>query len=135
MIMLITLCYLGCVYLAFKVIKIKLNTISIAVSALIGVFILGGIVIGWKFSAPMTQRMTVNRPIVQLIASQNTKEIIKKIHVKREQQVKKGDILYEVDSTPFQYKVDQRTAELAEAEKKVQALEAEVTCCHFRRLN
>ena len=114
MITLIALCYLGCVYAAFKVIKIKLTTISIAVAALIGVFILSGIVIGWKFSAPMTQQMTVNRPVVPLVASQNTKEVIKKIHVKQDQPVKKGDLLYEVESAPFQYTVDQRTAQLAD---------------------
>ena len=126
MIMLITLCYLGCVYLAFKVIKLKVNPVSIAVAALIGVFLLGGIVIGWKFSAPMTERMTVNRPVVPLVASQNTKELIKKVHVEMDQPVKKGDLLYEVDPTPFQYAVDQRTAQLEEAQQKILALEAAV---------
>ena len=126
MLVIITLIYLGCVYAAFKVIKLKVNPVSVAASALIGVIVLGGVVIGWKFSAPMTQKMTVTRPVIPLLASQNTKEAIKKIHVKREQPVHKGDLLYEVETAPFQYTVEQRTAELEQARKNLDALEASV---------
>lgn len=126
MILVLTLCYLACVYAAFKVIKLKVNPVSVAVAALIGVFMLGGVVIGWKFSAPITEKMTVNRFVVPLVSSQNTKEVIKKVHVKRDQTVKKGDLLYEVETAPFQYAVDQRTAELEEAKQNIQALEAAV---------
>lgn len=124
MIMLIMLCYLGCVFLAFKVIKLKVNVVSVAVATVIGVLVLGGILIGWKFSAPISERMTVTRPVIPLLASQNTKELITKIHVKMEQPVKKGELLYEVDSTPFKNAVDQRAAQVEEASRQVQALEA-----------
>jgi multidrug resistance efflux pump len=126
MIILIMLIYLGCVYAAFKYIKIKVNPVSIAAAALIGVVVLSGILIGWKFSAPITEKMTVNRPVIPLSSSQNTKEVIKKVHVTREQPVKKGDLLYEVETAPFQFSVDQAAAELESAKKKIDALEAEL---------
>ena len=132
MIMIITLIYLSCVYAAFKVIKIKVNPVSVAAAALIGVIVLGGVVVGWKFSAPMTQKMTVIRPVIPLLASQNTKETIKKIHVKREQPVNKGDLLYEVETAPFQYTVEQRTAELEQARKNLDALEASVVAAESK---
>jgi multidrug resistance efflux pump len=122
MILLITLCYLALVLIAFKVVKIRPTPVSIAVAVLVGVFVLGGIVIAWKFSAPMTPRMTVNRPVVPLVASQNTKEVIKKVHVKVDQPVKKGDLLYEVETAPFQYRVDQAQATVVAARKKLAAL-------------
>jgi multidrug resistance efflux pump len=132
MILILTLCYIGCVYAAFKVIKLKVNPVSVAVAVVIGVLLLGGVVIAWKFSAPITGKMTVTRAIVPLLGSQNSKEVIKKIHVSREQPVKKGDLLYEVEKAPFQYTVDQRTAELAEARRNIEALEAAVNAATSR---
>ena len=124
MIILITMCYIGCVYVAFKVIKIKLNEISIAVASLVGVFILGGIIIAWNFSAPTTQQMTVTRHVIPILASQNTKELIKKIHVKIDQPVKKGDLLFEVETATFQDTVDQSTAWVEESKNNILSLEA-----------
>ena len=126
MIIIITLIYLGCVYTAFKVIKIEVNPVSVAVSVVIGILVLGGIVIAWKFTAPITDKVTVTRAVIPLLSSQNTKELIKKIHVDRHQMVKKGDLLYEVETTPFQYAVDQNTAKLEEAKQNIAALEAAV---------
>jgi len=132
MIMIITLCYLGCVYAAFKVIGLKVNPVSVAVAAVIGVLVMGAIIIGWKFSAPITQKMTVYRPVVPILASQNTKEVITKIHVERDQQVKKGDVLFEVEKTPFQLAVDQRNAQLAEGRQNIEALEAAIATAASR---
>lgn len=132
MIMIITLCYLGCVYAAFKVIGLKVNPVSVAVAAVIGVVVMGGIIIGWKFSAPLTQQMTVYRPVVPILASLNTKEQIKKIHVKLEQPVKKGDLLFEVEKAPFQLAVNQRIAQLVEDKRNIQALEAAVATAASR---
>jgi len=126
MLTIILLGYIGCVYAAFKLIKIKVSPVSVAVSVVLGIFVLGGIVIAWKFGAPITDKMTVNRPVVPLSASQNTKELIKKVHVKQHQPVKKGDLLYELETAPFQYSVDQRAAQLEEAKQQIQVLEAAV---------
>jgi multidrug resistance efflux pump len=126
MITVIAIFYLGCVFLAFKVIKLKVSPFSVAVATLIGVFLLTGIVIGWKFSAPISEQITVTRPVIPLVASQNTKEVIKKIHAKQDQHVKKGDILYEVETTPFQYAVDKSTAQVESAKENIRVLEAAV---------
>ena len=124
MIILITMCYISCVYVAFKVIKIKLTAISIAIASLVGVFILGGIIIAWNFSAPTTQQMTVTRHVVPILASLNTKELIKKIHAKQDQPVKKGDLLFEVETSPFQDTVDQSVAWVEESKNNILSLEA-----------
>ena len=126
MIVVITICYLGCVFLAFKVIKIKVSAVSVAVAALIGVIVLGGVVIGWKFSAPMTGRMTVKRNVVPLLAAVDSKQLISKIHVPQNQPVKKGTPLYEYDTRPNQYALEQLTAQLAASQEKISELEASV---------
>jgi membrane fusion protein (multidrug efflux system) len=124
MITIITICYIGLVYAAFKVIKIKVTAASVAVATVIGVLILGGILIGWTQSAPITQQMVVYRPVIPVLSSQNSKGAIKKIYVKTDQPVKKGDPLYEVESAPFQHTLDQKMAQLAESKNKIRELEA-----------
>jgi hypothetical protein len=42
------ICYVGFVYAALKVINTRVSPISVAISALIGMFMLGGALIGWK---------------------------------------------------------------------------------------
>jgi multidrug resistance efflux pump len=126
MLTLIILGYIGIVVLAFKVIKIKVSPVSIAVFALIGVIVIGAVVDLWKFSAPMTGRMTVKRNVVQLLPGQGSKELISKIHVPQNQLVKKGTPLYEYDSRPNQYAIDQLNAQLAASQAKISELQASV---------
>ena len=126
MIIVMTIVYVACVLVAFKVIKITVRPVSIAIAALIGFFMLGGVVIGWKVSAPMTGQMTVKRNVIPLLSNQDSKEFIKKIHVAMDQPVKKGEVLYEVESAPNQYTVDQRTAQLARSRAVISELEAAV---------
>ncbi len=126
MITVMTICYIGCVFVAFKVIKFKVTPAAIAVAVLIGMFMLGGVVIAWNFSAPMSGQITLTRKVIPLLSNQDSKELIEKIHVRQDQPVKKGDVLYEVDATPNQYKVDQLTAQLAVAQQKIYELEAAV---------
>ena len=124
MVTVITICYIALVLVAFKVIKIPVRPSTVATSVVIGVIVLGGVLIGWKFAAPMTQQMTVKRNTVQLAIM--SKELIEKVHVGIDQPVKKGDLLLEVRTEPFQYSVDQATAQLAEAQQNVLKLEAAV---------
>jgi multidrug resistance efflux pump len=126
MIVVITICYISCVLLAFKVIKIKVSPVSIAVTALTGVTVLGGVVIGWKFSAPMTAQMTVKRNVVPLLSAPDSKGYISKIYVPQNQPVKKGTPLYEYDTRPNEYALEQLTAQLAASRENISALQAGV---------
>lgn len=126
MIIVLTISYICGVVVAFKVIKIKVSPTSVAVAVLVGVFMLGGVVMAWNFSAPMTGQMTVHRKVIPLISGQASKMYITKIHAKQEQPVKKGDPLYEVDKAPNQYALDQLTAQLAVAKENISMLEAAV---------
>ncbi len=124
MITVITICYIGCVILAFRVVKIKATPVSIAVAILIGVFILGGIVIGWQQSAPITKQMMLRRPVLQVVP--DVREFVSQVHIKPNQVVKKGEPLFDVLPDRFQDAVDQSSAELAAAKSSVSQLEASV---------
>ncbi len=125
MILVLTLAYLVCVLVAFKVIKIKVQPVSVAVAVLIGVFMLGGIVAGWKFAAPMSGQMTLRRHIVRIVP--DVREFVDKVYVESNQLVKKGEPLFEMSRARFQYAVDQARANLAASASTVSQLEAAVT--------
>lgn len=122
--MLIMMIYIGCVLVAFKVIKLKVNTNSIAVSTLIGVFVLGGIVVTWKLSSPMTDQLTLRRIVVQI--TPDVREFVSRVHVESNELVYKGQPLFEISKERFQNAVEQANASLAAAEAKVLQLEAGV---------
>jgi multidrug resistance efflux pump len=124
MITVMMICYCGCVFAAFRVIKIKPTPISIAVAVMIGVFMLGGVVIGWKQSAPITQQMFLRRHVVQIDA--NVREFVSKVHVEPNQFVKKGEPLFDVVPDRYQDALDQATAEMAAAKSNVSQLGAGV---------
>ena len=124
MIMIMTLAYLACVLVAFRVIKIKVRPFSVAVAALIGVFMLGSIVTGWKLASPMSGQMTLRRIIVQI--TPDVREFVTKVHVESNDLVEKGQPLFEISQERFQYAVTQATATLAAAELTVMQLEASV---------
>jgi multidrug resistance efflux pump len=125
MIVLLTICYLGCVLVAFKVIKIKVNPVSVAVAVLIGVVMLGGVLIGWKQAAPITGQMILRRRVLQVVP--DVREYVSKVHVKPDQKVKKGDPLFDILPDRFQDAVDGAQAQLTAASSTVSQLEAGVT--------
>ena len=125
MIILISLIYLACVLVAFKVIKIPVNPVSVAVATLIGVVLLGGIVTVWNLGAPISDQMTLRRTVVRIVP--NEREFVSKVHVQSNDLVEKGQPLFEISRDRFQYAVDQAGASLAAAEAKVSQLEASVT--------
>ena len=125
MIILMTLGYIACVMVAFKVIKIKVSPATIAVAVVGGCFLMGGILIVWKQSAPITEQMVLRRHVLQIIP--DTREFVSKVHVNADQTVKKGDSLFEIMPDRFQRAVDEAAAQLKAAKSTVSQLEAAVT--------
>jgi multidrug resistance efflux pump len=125
MITLLTIGYLVCVVVAFKVIKIKVNPVSVAIAAFLGVVMLGGVTIGWKQAAPMTGQMVLWRRVLQVVP--DVREFVSKVHVKPDQKVKKGDLLFDIRPDRFQDAVDEAQAQLTAAKATVSQLEAGVT--------
>jgi multidrug resistance efflux pump len=74
----------------------------------------------------MTGKMTVKRNVIALLAAVDSKELISKIYVPQNQLVKKGTPLFEYDTRPNQYALDQLTAQLAASRQGISELEAAV---------
>src|SRR5262249_43553860 len=108
----------------FKLKLVRPSPASIACCVVVGVLLLGGVVVAWTLCAPMSGRVVTTQYVVQLVSY--VKGQVLKVHAQTNQPVKKGDLLLEINPVPFQYAVNQATAQLQAAEENVKLAQAGV---------
>ncbi|UGY20786.1 efflux RND transporter periplasmic adaptor subunit [Bradyrhizobium septentrionale] len=111
--------YVAIVLVLFKVLRIKPTAYIIAALIVAGVFMIGGVVVVWTQSAPITDKMVTSQYVVQLVPY--VKGQVKAIHAEANQRVKKGDLLLEIDPA---HTVNQVGAQLAASKANVVQAEA-----------
>jgi multidrug resistance efflux pump len=87
-----------------------------------GVLLIGGVVVVWTQSAPMTDKMVTSQYVVQLVPY--VKGQVKTVQAEALKPVKKSDLLLEIDPAPYQYTVNQVESQLASAKATVQQAQA-----------
>ena len=120
MIAVIIILYLVLNVIAFKVFRVNINARSLAVSATTGVLAVLGVVVLWSVGSPMSTSAVVTRyvvPIVPWVSGQ-----VREVPAKANVLLKKGDILYQIDPTSYEYKVKQAGAQLAAAEDNAKSV-------------
>ena len=128
MIILLALCY-SVVYILFfnklKLFQKSVRNISIFVG--IGVVLIGTIVFMWWTFAPTAKDARVFRYVIPIVP--NVRGQVIEVPVKPLVKLNKGDVLYKIDPTPYQFAVNQLKAsiEQAMAEKKLSEIEVKRT--------
>ncbi|WP_371372295.1 HlyD family secretion protein [Thalassotalea aquiviva] len=111
--LIIILTYTAICTVVFKVFKIPMNKWTVPTAALGGIGILATLLILMNYNHPYAKygkEIFVSVPIVP-----NVTGTVKTVDVQANQPVKQGDLLFTIDPTPFQAKVDQLTAQLVDA--------------------
>jgi len=121
MIVFLTLCYCAALFLLVKVGVIKLNTFWKLSPLLWGLLLFIVLFIPMQWGAPSGPVRTYNA-VIEIVPNV-TGEVIS-VSAKPLVNLKKGDILFEIDPVPFQAAVDQSRAQLAEAQQAVPQLKA-----------
>jgi multidrug resistance efflux pump len=121
--MIIILClYLVALWAVFSKFKmVRWGWLSGAVSVLVGIFILAIFLALFNYLTP-SGRVTVAGRVVE-VTPNVTGQIIA-IPVKTNVPVKTGDVLFQIDPAPFQYKVAQLQASLAAAKQQTEILKS-----------
>ena len=122
MITLLIIVYIALVLVLFKVLHLKPSASLIASLIVLGVLMIGGVVIAWMQSAPITENLATNQYVVQLVPY--VKGQVIKVDAQANQQMKKGDPLLEIDPTPYQFAVDGLEAQLRAAKANVDQAKA-----------
>src|SRR5229473_79491 len=121
--MIIILClYVVALWLVFSKFKlVRWGWLSGTVSVLVGVFILATFLALFNYLTP-AGRVTVTGKVVE-VTPNVTGQIIA-IPVETNVLVKTGDVLFQIDPAPFQYKVTQLQASLAAAKQQAEILKS-----------
>ena len=122
MITLMIIIYAAVVLLLFKFLHLKPTPYLIASLVLAGVFMIGGIVVMWTQSAPISDKMVTSQYVVQLVPY--VKGQVKTVHARALQPMKKGDVLLEIDPAPYQYTVNRVEAQLSAAKATLKQAQA-----------
>jgi multidrug resistance efflux pump len=114
--------YCAVVLVLFKVFHLKPRPYLIACLALAGVLMIGGVVVAWTQSAPLTGQLVTTQYVVQLVPY--VKGQVKAVHAEANQPMKKGDLLLEIDPAPYQFTADQLEAQLKASKANVEQTQA-----------
>jgi len=104
----------------FKVFKVPLNKWTVPTAALGGVLLVGTLVFAMNYNHPYSKNGAIGFVTTPIVP--NVRGLVVEIPVKANQVVKKGDILFKIDPTPYQTIVDQKKAALADAKSVVEQL-------------
>ena len=121
MIAFLTLCYVGLLALLVKTGIVRLNLwwklSPVLWFLLLNVFL----IIPMQWGAP-SGNVTMYQFVVQV--TPNVSGTVTEVKATINRPVKQGDLLFRIDPRPYQYRVDQASAALAEAERAVPQLKA-----------
>lgn len=118
MIAFIALCYAALYVLLFnKFNLLKKTTANISVFSGVGITVIAAIVFCWYTYSPISADARVFRYIVPIVP--NVKGQLTEVPVEAMQVMNKGDLLYRIDPTPYQFKVQQLQAQLEQQQAQL----------------
>lgn len=109
MIAFISLCYASLYLLIFNKLKLlEKTTANISAFAGVGVVLISAIVFAWFTFSPMSQDGRVFRYVIPIVP--NVKGQLIEVPIDAFDELKKGDVLFRIDPTPFALEVDELAA-------------------------
>jgi multidrug resistance efflux pump len=118
------LVFLWLVFFKFK--WLKFSVPWALVSAFFVVHVLLIFLIGLRFMTPASNNAKVVQHTIQLVPRLSEPTLVTAVLVEQNQPVKKGQPLFQFDRRPYEYKVQQLEAQLAQAKQNVLILKADI---------
>jgi len=118
------LVFLWLVFFKFK--WLKFSVAWALVSAFFIVHVLLIFLIGLRFMTPASNNAKVVQHTIQLLPRLTEPTLVTAVLVGPDQPVKKGQPLFQFDRRPYEYKVQQLEAQLAQAKQNVHILKADI---------
>jgi multidrug resistance efflux pump len=120
--LLLILTYSAICVAVFKIFRIPVNKWTLPTAALGGIFLIGFILLVMNYNHPFTSNARIYFATTPIMP--NVKGRVIEVPVQPNAPLKQGDVLFKIDPQPYQYVVDQKKAQLAEAEQNVKQLKA-----------
>ncbi|HGM5491444.1 TPA: HlyD family secretion protein [Serratia fonticola] len=122
--LLIILTYVALAYGTFRIFKIPVNKWTVPTAALGGVFLVGALILLMNYNHPYTfqaQKAVISIPITPQVTG-----IVSEVTDKQNTFIKKGDVLFKIEPTRYQARVDRLQADLTTAIHSIQVLQGQL---------
>jgi len=114
--------YIAFCWIIFKIFRIPVNQWSLATATLGGLIGIVLLLLVMNYNHPFTTQARLYFTVTPILPGVRGRVI--EVPVTPNVPLKQGDVLFKIDPRPFQYMVDQKKAELAEAEQNVKQLKS-----------
>jgi multidrug resistance efflux pump len=123
---LLTLTYVALCYFIFKLFRIPVNQWTLATAGLGGIFGLSLLFITMAYNHPFSTNARIYFTVTPVLPG--VRGLVTEVPVEdnTNRHLEAGDVLFKIDPKPFQYKVEEKRAGLAQAEASVAQLKASV---------
>ncbi|AJJ09854.1 inner membrane protein yibH [Yersinia rohdei] len=122
--LLIILTYVAFAWAIFKIFKIPVNKWTVPTAALGGVFLIGALILLMNYNHPYTflaQKAVISIPITPQVTG-----VVIEVTDKQNQLIKKGEMLFKLDPTRYQARVNRLEADLVTAINNVNVLKGQL---------
>lgn len=122
--LLIILTYVALAYGIFKIFKIPVNKWTVPTAALGGVVLVGALILLMNYNHPYTfqaQKAVISIPITPQVTG-----IVSEVTDKQNTFIKKGEVLFKIEPTRYQARVDRLQADLMTAIHSIQVLQGQL---------
>ena len=123
--LLIIMTYAALAYGCFKLFNIPVNKWTVPTAILGGIFIVAGLILTMNYNHPytfMAQKAVITVPVIPQVSG-----TVSEVLVTPNEPIKAGSILFKIDPTVYQARVDRLTADLFKAEQQVKSQQAQLT--------
>ena len=114
--------YIAFCWMIFKIFRIPVNQWSLATATLGGIIGIVLLLLVMNYNHPFTTQARIYFTVTPILPGVRGRVV--EVPVTPNAPLKEGDVLFKLDPRPFEYMVDQKKAELAEAEQNVKQLKA-----------
>jgi multidrug resistance efflux pump len=114
--------YVSLCYVIFKLFRIPVNQWSLSTAALGGILGLVLLLLVMNYNHPYTANARIYFAVTPILPAVRGRVI--EVPVATNTPLKEGDVLFRIDPQPYQYALDQKKAQLADAEQNVMKLKA-----------
>lgn len=122
--LLIILTYVALAWAVFKIFRIPVNKWSVPTAALGGVFLVGALILGMNYNHPYT--FTAQKAVISIPLTPQVTGIVSEVTDKQNTLIHKGEVLFKLDPTRYQARVDRLQADLVTATHSVEALKGQL---------
>ncbi|WP_054178007.1 HlyD family secretion protein [Trabulsiella odontotermitis] len=122
--LLIILTYVALAWAIFKIFKIPVNKWTVPTAALGGVFIVSGLILLMNYNHPYTfqaQKAVISIPITPQVTG-----VVSEVTNKQNTLIKKGEVLFRIDATRYQARVNRLEADLVTAVHNVDTMKGQL---------